>query len=136
LIGPLSNVVVVETELDWEESLIDLTRRVRNTTVEAYANRDVPFARIAAQLASRERAESLCRVAMVIYPLKRSQSVVSFDDLGNAGYSGCLGYNPGVFEPGAVEQMMAGLGRVLHRMHETPNQRLREVVDVKKAAHQ
>ena len=50
LIGPLANTVILRTSLGGDPSSQEVLRRVRATTLAAYANQDLPFEELAATL--------------------------------------------------------------------------------------
>ena len=43
LIGPLANTVILRTSLAGDPNPLEVMRRVRATTLAAYANQDIPF---------------------------------------------------------------------------------------------
>ena len=55
LIGPLVNTVILRTDLGGDPTVREVLRRVRATTLAAYANQDLPFAEVVEML-ERERA--------------------------------------------------------------------------------
>jgi len=69
LIGPLANTVVLRTHLDGDPTARELLRRVRATTLAAYAHQDVPFEDVA-DMVERELALNLaerCRVMLLLH---------------------------------------------------------------------
>ena len=62
LIGPLVNTVILRTDLGGDPTPREVLRRVRATTLDAYANQDLPFEEIAATLA-RERGFNPAKAA-------------------------------------------------------------------------
>jgi acyl-CoA synthetase (AMP-forming)/AMP-acid ligase II len=69
LIGPLANTVILRTNLGGDPSPRELIRRVRATTLAAYAHQDLPFEALAETL-ERERAlqpAELSRVMILLH---------------------------------------------------------------------
>ena len=50
LVGLFVNTLALRTQIDEEQTFIDLLRRVRETTIHAFANQDVPFERLVSEL--------------------------------------------------------------------------------------
>ena len=57
LIGPLANTVILRTNLAGDPSPLEVMRRVRATTLAAYAHQDLPFEELVETL-ERERSDS------------------------------------------------------------------------------
>ena len=65
LIGPLANTVILRTSLGGDPTAREVLRRVRATTLKAYAYQDLPFEVVAETLA-RERGLDPARLAQVM----------------------------------------------------------------------
>jgi acyl-CoA synthetase (AMP-forming)/AMP-acid ligase II len=65
LIGPLANTVILRTDLAGDPTPREVMRRVRATTLEAYAHQDLPFEALAETLA-RERGLDPTKLAQVM----------------------------------------------------------------------
>jgi non-ribosomal peptide synthetase component F len=57
LIGPLANTVILRTSLAGDPNPLEVMRRVRATTLAAYAHQDLPFEEVIENL-ERERSDS------------------------------------------------------------------------------
>jgi hypothetical protein len=68
LIGPLANTVILRTNLGGDPSPQEVLRRVRATTLAAFAHQDLPFEEIAATL-ERERAINPAGLSQVVITL-------------------------------------------------------------------
>ena len=71
LIGPLVNTVILRTSLDGDPSSREVMRRVRATTLAAFANQDLPFEEVVATL-ERERALEPAALAQIMFWLQNS----------------------------------------------------------------
>jgi non-ribosomal peptide synthetase component F len=79
LIGPLANTVILRTNLGGDPSLKEVMRRVRATTLAAFANQDLPFEALVETL-ERERALKPATLAQVMIQLQNAtlRPVASF----------------------------------------------------------
>jgi len=68
LIGPLANTVVLRTSLAGDPNPLEVMRRVRATTLAAYANQDIPFEELVENL-ERERSGSSVPLSEVMLTL-------------------------------------------------------------------
>jgi acyl-CoA synthetase (AMP-forming)/AMP-acid ligase II len=68
LIGPLANTVILRTSLAGDPSPLEVMRRVRATTLAAYANQDLPFEELVEDL-ERERSRSSVPLSEVMLTL-------------------------------------------------------------------
>ena len=71
LIGPLSNMVILRTDLGGNPSSREVMRRVRATTLAAFANQDLPF-EVLAETLERERGLKPARIAQVMIQLQNA----------------------------------------------------------------
>jgi acyl-CoA synthetase (AMP-forming)/AMP-acid ligase II len=69
LIGPLANTVILRTNLGGDPSLREVMRRVRATTLAAFANQDLPFEELVDTL-EQERALRRATLAQVMVTLQ------------------------------------------------------------------
>ncbi len=69
LIGPLANTVILRSNLGGDPTLQEVMRRVRATTLAAYANQDLPFEELADVLKDERGLDSaeLCRVMILLH---------------------------------------------------------------------
>jgi acyl-CoA synthetase (AMP-forming)/AMP-acid ligase II len=65
LIGPLANTVILRTSLGGDPTAREVMRRVRATTLNAYAHQDLPF-EVVAETLERERGLDPVRLAQVM----------------------------------------------------------------------
>jgi acyl-CoA synthetase (AMP-forming)/AMP-acid ligase II len=87
LIGPLANTVILRTHLGGDPSPREVMRRVRATTLAAYAHQDLPFEELAEAL-ERERAlkpAALAQVMLLLHnaalrPVASSGQALAFEE--------------------------------------------------------
>jgi acyl-CoA synthetase (AMP-forming)/AMP-acid ligase II len=87
LIGPLANTVILRTNLGGDPSCREVMRRVRATTLAAFAHQDLPFEELSETL-ERERAlkpAELSRVMILLHnaalrPLASSGQALAFEE--------------------------------------------------------
>jgi Condensation domain len=72
LIGPLVNTVILRTSLGGDPSSREVMRRVRATTLAAFANQDLPFEEVVATL-ERERALAPAALAQIMLWLQNPE---------------------------------------------------------------
>jgi acyl-CoA synthetase (AMP-forming)/AMP-acid ligase II len=82
LIGPLANTVILRTDLSGDPSRQEVMRRVRSTTLAAFANQDLPF-EVLAETLERERAVKPARLAQVMIQLQNA----TLRPTGNSGHA-------------------------------------------------
>jgi acyl-CoA synthetase (AMP-forming)/AMP-acid ligase II len=68
LIGPLANTVILRTSLAGDPNPLEVMRRVRATTLAAYAHQDLPFEEVVENL-NRERSDSPLALSEVMITL-------------------------------------------------------------------
>jgi acyl-CoA synthetase (AMP-forming)/AMP-acid ligase II len=71
LVGPLVNAVIFRTDLGGDPSLREVMRRVRATTLAAFANQDLPF-EVLVETLERERGLTPANLARVMIQLQNA----------------------------------------------------------------
>lgn len=71
LIGPLSNTVILRTNLGGDPNPREVMRRVRATTLAAFAHQDLPFEELAGTL-ERERGLDAARLSQIMIVLQNA----------------------------------------------------------------
>ncbi|HEX6373983.1 MAG TPA: amino acid adenylation domain-containing protein [Longimicrobium sp.] len=146
LIGFFVNTLVLRTDLRGDPSFREVLRRVRDTTLGAYENQEVPFERLVEEL-QPERSLShspLVQVSFALQNLDRSAAgltglrsghveaelnTAKFDltlALGTdaRGLRGGLEYATDLFERGTIKRMVEHLERVLEQVAAEPDRTL------------
>jgi amino acid adenylation domain-containing protein/non-ribosomal peptide synthase protein (TIGR01720 family) len=148
LIGFFANTLVIRTDLSGDPTFLELLRRVRETTLEAYAHQDLPFERLVEEL-QPERDMSRNPLFQVMFnlgheapdtgvSLRGLQTVndievdggTSLFDLGlwlgesPEGLRGILEYSTDLFEPSTLTRMMGHFQCLLEGIVANPAQRL------------
>jgi Condensation domain len=150
LIGPLANTVILRTNLGGDPSSQEVLRRVRATTLAAFAHQDFPFDELAAVL-KRERGLEPVELAKVMILLQSStlRSVASSGRLAleeanpnmlvplvtltpfevilmlserTDGLVGTCVYKPHLFGVTAIDRLLRDFQRVLEHMVTQPEQ--------------
>jgi acyl carrier protein len=149
LIGPLANTVVLRTSLSGDPSPLEVLRRVRSTTLAAFAHQEVPFEELVATL-ERERALEPAALAQVMILLQNATlrplatsghklgleeanpsmllplvTVTTFDVMlmlreSAHGLVGCCVYKPHLFRATAIDRLLRDFRKVLERMLTEP----------------
>ena len=153
LIGPLANTVILRTGLGGDPTVREVMRRVRATTLEAYAHQDLPFEVLAETLA-RERGLDPSKLAQVMILLHnaalRPQSgtgralafeeadpgmpmplvttttydvILSLRETAQGLVGSCI-YKPHLFGSKWIDRLLADLQRILEQMASEPEQRI------------
>ncbi|HEX7239255.1 MAG TPA: condensation domain-containing protein, partial [Longimicrobiaceae bacterium] len=146
LIGFFVNTLVLRTDVSGDPGFREVLRRVREGTLGAYENQDVPFEKLVAEL-QPERSLSHSPLFQVMFALQNAggaegalpglrlqgvgaeQESAKFDlSLALAatpqGLFGELSYSTELFERGTIVRMVGHLERVLEQVAEDPNVRL------------
>jgi FkbH-like protein len=145
LIGCFINHLLMRTILSSELSLRELLYQVRETTLNAHANQDLPFERLVAELQPDRTMgdDPLLRVVFNFYdsrlpelsltdlqvePLDLKLGTGSDLDLRvvDTGRTlvGAFRYNPGLFEAQTIEQLAVSLAAILEAIIERPETKL------------
>jgi non-ribosomal peptide synthetase component F len=149
LIGPLVNTVILRTRLDGNPSPREVLRRVRATTLSAYANQDLPFEDLSAALAREQGIdpEGLARVMLLLHnaalrpqsnaarrlvfeqadpslpqPLVTTTTydvILSLREIGQGLVGACI-YKPHLFGAKSVERLLRDFRKVLENMVARP----------------
>jgi acyl-CoA synthetase (AMP-forming)/AMP-acid ligase II len=87
LIGPLANTVILRTNLDGDPTPREVMRRVRATTLAAYAHQDLPFEELAETLALGRglKPDGLSQVMILLHnaalrPVANSGQALAFEE--------------------------------------------------------
>jgi non-ribosomal peptide synthetase component F len=88
LIGPLVNTVVLRTSLSGDPSCREVMRRVRATTLAAFANQDVPFEEVVAALEHERGVEPATLAQVLVWlqndelrPIMRTGNGLNFEEV-------------------------------------------------------
>ncbi|HEX8694997.1 MAG TPA: amino acid adenylation domain-containing protein, partial [Longimicrobium sp.] len=148
LIGFFVNTLVLRTDLSGDPSFREVLRRVRETTLGAYAHQEVPFEKLVEELRP-ERSLSHSPLFQAMFTLQNADdggtggalaglNVSEVDAEGASakfdlslsltatshGLRGWLTYGTDVFESGTVERMVRHLERVLEQVAADADARL------------
>jgi hypothetical protein len=155
LIGPLVNTVVLRTGLGDDPTVREVLRRVRVTTLAAYANQDIPFEEVAAALAQNaDRPTNVAQVMILLHnatlrPIISSGKTLAFEEADpnmlmplvtatsydvilvlREGANGLVGwciYKPDLIGAKSIDRLMRGFRIILNAMVEDPECRLSEI---------
>ena len=142
VIGFFVNTLVLRTDLSGDPSFREVLRRVREVTLGAYENQEVPFEKLVAEL-QPERSLSHSPLFQAMFTLQNARDlggelpglkvggfgaameIAKFDlslTLGATaqGLRGGLNYSTDLFERGTVERMLGHLERVLGQVAGDP----------------
>jgi len=151
LIGPFTNTLILRTDLSGDPSLRDVVRRVRATTVAAYANQDLPFEDLAERLAREQCIDpaELGRVMILLHnaALRHTASsgkALTFEEAdpnlpmplvttttydvifvlreSADGLAGSCIYKPGLFTAESIDRLFRNFRKVLEAMVNQPEQ--------------
>jgi non-ribosomal peptide synthetase component F len=153
LIGPLANTVILRTDLGGDPTAREVVRRVRATTLEAYAHQDLPFEVLAEALA-RERRVDPARLAQVMIllhnaalrPQASAGRALAFEEADPGmpmplvttttydvmlslretaqGLVGSCIYKPHRFDPKWIDRLLADFQKILEQMASEPERRI------------
>ena len=149
LIGPLANTVILRTSMSGDPSPGEVLRRVRATTLAAFAHQDLPFEELVATL-ERERALEPAALAQVMIllqnaalrPIANSGHKLAFEEANPSmlsplvtvttfdvmlmlresthGLVGCCVYKPHLFRATAIDRLLRDFRKVLECMLTQP----------------
>jgi len=142
LTGLSINTLVLRTDLSGHPDSIDLLQRVKETTLEAYANQDVPFDKLV-ELLLPQRDQSRSPLFQVLFVLQNASGKalelgaakkVPNEDSGTAqfeislalaetlaGIDGFVEYNTDLFEAATITRMVGHYSHLLSGMTSTPH---------------
>ncbi|HEU4558131.1 MAG TPA: amino acid adenylation domain-containing protein, partial [Longimicrobium sp.] len=149
LIGFFLNTLVLRTDLSGDPSFRETLRRVREATLGAYANQEVPFERLVAEL-QPERSMSHSPLFQVMFTLQTAEGrgdalaglevsavgppndIAKFDlsltfTPAAQGLRGNLMYSTDLFERGTAERLLGHLERVLEQVAADADVRLSQL---------
>lgn len=157
LIGRLVNTVILRTDLGGDPTAQEVVRRVRATSVAAFANQDLPFEEVVAAF-EHERSLDRSALAQVLFWLQNSSlrpetssayglvfeevdpstlthpAIITAFDLmlmlreSAKGLVGTCIYNPHLFSAEAVECLFRDFQHVLREIILQPQRRISEIV--------
>jgi acyl-CoA synthetase (AMP-forming)/AMP-acid ligase II len=149
LIGPLVNTVILRTNLSGDPSPQEVMRRVRATTLAAFAHQDLPFEELVETL-ERERAFEPVALAQAMIllqnaalrPMASSGNKLTFEEANpsmplplvtittfdvilmlsesTGGLAGTCVYKPHLFGARMIDQLLRGFQKVLEHMVTQP----------------
>ena len=142
LIGFFVNTLVLRTDLSGEPTFEQLLERVRETTLDAYANQDVPFEKLVEQLRP-QRSLSFPPLVQVLFdlqnlshepprlvglratPVDLDQGSAKFDLVvsmieADGGLHTELQYNRDLFDGSTIRRLLAHWRRLLDQLLATP----------------
>jgi acyl-CoA synthetase (AMP-forming)/AMP-acid ligase II/acyl carrier protein len=145
LVGPLVNTVILRTDLAGDPSPREVLRRVRATTLAAFAHQDLPFEELTEALA-RERAVKPSVLAQVMIefqsatgrPMANSGTSLALEEANPGmllplvttttfdvalmlreethGLAGCCVYKPHLFDDTTIDRLLQDFQAVLEQM--------------------
>jgi acyl-CoA synthetase (AMP-forming)/AMP-acid ligase II len=153
LVGPLANTVILRTGLAGDPTAREMLRRVRATTLKAYAHQDLPFEVLAETLA-RERGIDPTKLAQVMIllhnaalrPVASAGQVLAFEEADPGmpmplvttttydvilslresaqGLVGSCIYKPHLFGLKSIDRLLADFQKILKQMASEPERRI------------
>jgi amino acid adenylation domain-containing protein len=148
LIGFFANTLLLRSDLSGNPTFRELLGRVRELTLNAYANQDLPFEKIVEELQPQRQANYM-PLAQVQFSLQNASEVVEVHglrmkrlriDKGTAmfdlvlnmsetpdGLSGTMEYSTELFDVTTINRMLAGYEMLLDAVVASPDARLSEL---------
>jgi hypothetical protein len=153
LIGPLANTVILRTDLAGDPTAREVLRRVRATTLKAYAHQDLPF-EVLAETLERERGLDPTKLAQVMIllhnaalrPVASAGQALAFAEADPGmpmplvttttydvilslretaqGLVGSCIYKPHLFGAKAIDRLLADFKKILEQMVSEPERRI------------
>ncbi len=150
-VGCFVNMLALRTRIGPDLTFADLLERVQRTTLEGFANGQVPFEHLMRELRMGAKARDAYQVAMALQNAPVSLPAVTRFyqiDNGTAKYAltlnltrikdqleGFLEYDTDRFTSGEAECIRMDLGRVAERVADEPDTTLAEIVELVNAVH-
>jgi acyl-CoA synthetase (AMP-forming)/AMP-acid ligase II len=156
LIGPLANTVILRSNLGGDPTLQDVMRRIRATTLAAYANQDLPFEELADVLKNERGLDpaELCRVMILLHsaalrPMASSGAMLCLEEANpsmpqplmtasnfdvilvlresSEGLVGSCIYKPHLFSTKSIDRLFRDYREVLELMVKQPQRHISAV---------
>ena len=153
LIGPLANTVILRTGLGGDPTVREAMRRVRATTLEAYAHQDLPFEALAETLAREGGLDpaQLAQVMILLHnaalrPQTSAGRALAFEEANPGlpmplvttttydvilmlresaqGLIGSCIYQPHLFDSKWIDRLVANFQKILEQMASEPERRI------------
>ena len=146
LIGFFTNLVPLRAQISGSQTFTEWLRRVRETTLSAYAHQDLPFDKLVEELRpprdpsrnpivqvllvmqnqpAQQFTMAGVEVTPVALPLESSRfDLVLFLSEVDAGLAALWLYNPDLFEPATIARMTAHFERLLTAIVDVPGAKL------------
>ena len=153
LIGPLANAVILRTGLGGDPTVREVMRRVRATTLEAYAHQDLPFEVLAEALARERKLDpaQLAQVMILLHnaalrPAASTGQALAFEEAEPGmpmplvttttydvivglretaqGLVGSCMYQPRLFSSKWIDRLLADFQKILEQMASEPERRI------------
>src|ERR1700688_3822164 len=153
LIGPLANTVILRTDLGGDPSAREVMRRVRATTLDAYAHQDLPFEVVAETLAREQELDpaQLAQVMILLHnaalrPQTSAGRALAFEEADPGmpmplvttttydviltlretaqGLIGSCIYKPHRFDSKWIDRLLADFQRILEQVASEPERRI------------
>ena len=153
LIGPLANTVILRTGLGGDPTVREVMRRVRATTLAAYAHQDLPFEVVAETLARERKLDpaQLAQVMILLHnaalrPAASAGQALAFEEADPGmpmplvttttydvilvlretaqGLIGSCIYKPHLLGSKSIDRLLADFKIILERMVEEPERRI------------
>jgi acyl-CoA synthetase (AMP-forming)/AMP-acid ligase II len=163
LIGPLANTVILRTDLGGDPTAREVMRRVRATTLEAYARQDLPF-EIVAETLTHERGVDPTKLAQVMIllhnaalrPQTSAGRALAFEEAAPGmpmplvttttydvilslretaqGLMGSCIYQPHLFGSKWIDRLVADFQKILEQMASEPERRISTIRGLRKVS--
>lgn len=150
LVGPFSNPVALRASLAGDPSVKELIRQVRETCVDAFANQDIPFARLAVELQPETHLKQIPAFPVMftlqnrgpgsfelpglsIRPLRihagifRSRLAFDVCDEADGSITLHIAYDTDLFEQNTIERLAGSYRHLLNAMTVDVGQRISEL---------
>jgi len=157
LIGLFLNTLVIRTRLKGDQTFLNLLERVKDVTLEAFANQDAPFERLVEEI-SPYRAPNVTPLTQVLFVLQNTPSKklelpdLCIEPLGvekrstrfdlsldlieaEGGIQGVFIYNQDLYDAPRIDRMAGHFNALLQSIGADPGQRLCELALLTTAEH-